>query len=188
MKRTIEINDTLDERVESALDDVKQELLDYLEANPDTDELPCLNNDLDYSGAIHEIIDGSVPIYTGELEDTWYLYSNELERALDDAGLYSPADLGRLDNEQKIQSAIYCYIQEKVNEWYNDEAPEVFETWNNERTFTSVIQEDGSAYITPFCGEGIVIPYELLNTENFDLEDHLKSIGFMPKHGRLEEG
>ena len=74
MKRTIEINDTLDERVESAIDDVKQELLNYLEANPDTDELPCLNNDLDYSGAIHEIIDGSVPIYTHELEDNYYLH------------------------------------------------------------------------------------------------------------------
>lgn len=188
MKRTIEINDTLEERVESAIDSVKQELLDFLEANPDQDELPCLNNDLDYSGAIHEIIDESVPIYTGELEDNWYLHSSELEQALDNAGLYSAEDLGRLDNTQRMMSAFYCYISDNVNSWYYNEAPEVFETWNNERTFTSIIQPDGSAYITPFCGESIVIPYELLSTEDFDLEDHLKSIGFMPKHGRLEEG
>lgn len=188
-KITIEINDTLEERVESAIDSVKTELLDYLEANPDQDELPCLNNDLDYSGSIHEIIDGSVPIYTKELEDNWYLHSYELEQALDDAGLYSAKDLGRLSNDQRMSSAFYCYISDKVNEWYHDEAPGIFEEWNNERTFTSVIcKEDGSAHITSFSGDSVVIPYELLNTEDFDLEDHLKGIGFMPKHGRLEQG
>ena len=134
MKRTIEINDTLDERVESACDSVKEELLSFLEANPDQDELPCLNNDLDYSGTIHEIIDGSVPIYTGELEDTWYLYSSELETALDNAGLYSADDLGRLDNTQKIQSAYYCYLQEQVNEWYEDNAQDIFDEWVAEKT------------------------------------------------------
>lgn len=188
-KITIEINDTLEERVESAIDSVKTELIEYLEANPDQDELPCLNNDLDYSGAIHEIIDGSVPIFTHELEDNWYLHSYELEKALDDAGLYSAEDLGKLDNDQRMSSAFYCYIQDAVNTWYYEEAPAVFEEWNNERTFTSVIcKEDGSAHITSFLGDSVVIPYELLNTEDFDLEDHLKGIGFMPKHGYLEQG
>lgn len=185
MKRTIEINDTLDENVESAIDSVKTELMDFLEANPDQDELPCLNNDLDYSGAIHEIIDGAVPVYTYNQKCLYFLYESELDEAFDNAGI-STRDEAK---DNYIGMALYCYISDKVNEWYNDEAPSLFEEWNNERTFTSVIcKEDGSAHITSFSGDSVVIPYELLNTEDFDLEDHLKGIGFMPKHGRLEQG
>lgn len=151
-KITIEIDDTLEERVESAIDSVKTELIEYLEANPDQDELPCLNNDLDYSGAIHEIIDGSVPIYTKELEDNWYLHSYELEKALDDAGLYSASDLGKLDNDQRMSSAFYCYIYDKVNEWYQNEAQEVFDTWRQEHTFTYKI-EKGNIEVFDHNGE-----------------------------------
>jgi len=53
MKRTIEIDDTLASRVESAIEDVKTELENYAKENPDVEDLPCLDNDLDYSGAIH---------------------------------------------------------------------------------------------------------------------------------------
>lgn len=128
MKRTVEIEDTLDEQVETAIELVKDELISFLDENK-PDSLPCLNNDLDYSGVIHEIIDGCVPIYTNELKDTWFLYSNELDEALDNAGLYSNADKGKLTEEQIIQSAYYCYLQEKVNEWYSEEAEIVFQEW-----------------------------------------------------------
>jgi len=87
MKRTIEIEDTLDNRVECAIDEVKSELENYLKENPDTDSLPCLINDLDYSGAIHSIVDSSVPIYTHEIRSTWYLRGSELEDAYDNAGV-----------------------------------------------------------------------------------------------------
>lgn len=127
MKRTIEIEDTLQERVDSAIEDVKQELLNYLEKNPDTDELPCLNNDLDYSGAIHEIVDGSVPIYTKEIEDTWYMHASELEGAYEDAGV------GDNPRENNGMAAIYFYIQQEVNEWYHRNAQEIFDEWKEKR-------------------------------------------------------
>lgn len=122
MKRTIEIDDTLDERVKSAIEDVKQELLNYLEENK-PDSLPCLSNDLDYSGAIHEIVDGSVPIHTKEIEDTWYLYSSELEEAYEDAGC------GENPRENHGMAAIYYYINSQVYEWYHNHAEEIFEEW-----------------------------------------------------------
>lgn len=128
MKRTIEINDILKETVESVIEDVKDELQRFLEENK-PDELPCLNNDLDYSGAIHQIIDSNIPIYTHLLEDTWYLYSNELKEALDNAGLYSDEDLAKLTNDQMIMSAYYCYLQDKVNEWYSEDAESIFDAW-----------------------------------------------------------
>jgi hypothetical protein len=123
MKRTIEIDDTLDNRVECAIDEVKAELENYLKENPDTDSLPCLNNDLDYGGAIHSIVDSSVPIYTHEIKSTWYLHSSELEEAYENAGV------GDNPMENDGMSAIYFYIMEKVQEWYNNEAEEVFEKW-----------------------------------------------------------
>jgi len=66
MKKTVEINDTLQEHVDSAIEQVEEKLKEYLEENPDTDEVPDISNDLDYYGSIHEIIDREVPIYTQE--------------------------------------------------------------------------------------------------------------------------
>lgn len=123
MKRQVEIEDSLKARCDSAIEDVKQALLDYLKENPDTDSLPCLNNDLDYSGTIHEIVDGSVPIYTKEIEDTWYLYASELEEAYENAGV------GDNPRENNGMAAIYYYIHDAVNTWYSDNAEEVFTEW-----------------------------------------------------------
>lgn len=110
MKRTIEIEDNLQEIIDSTIEDVKQLLLDYLKDNPDTDELPCINNDLDYSGSVHEIIDSAVPIYTREIEGLWYFYGNDFEKAFDDAGF-------ERDGEWPSgwqAAAIYCYIEQEV--------------------------------------------------------------------------
>jgi hypothetical protein len=125
-KRTIEIEDTLQERVDSAIEDVKTELISYCDDN-EPDKLPDLGNDLDYSGTIHEIVDGSVPIYNNEIRDIFYLHGSEVEEAFDNAGFDSKDDkdwpLGWKP------AAIYSYIQEQVHEWYNDHAEDVFEEW-----------------------------------------------------------
>ena len=137
-KRTVEIDDTLGEIVESAIDDVKTELTNYLQENPDTDELPCLNNDLDYSGAIHEIVDSAVPVYTGEINDLFYLYGNDFEEAFDDAGIGEKDDKG-WPNGWKA-AAIYCYIEQQVNEWYHKEAQDIFDDWKEKRTVQTACQ------------------------------------------------
>lgn len=123
MKRTIEIDDTLESRVQSAIEDVKAELENYLNNNPDTDSLPCIGNDLDYDGAIHSIVDSSVPVYTHEIKTAWYLHGAELEEAYQNAGC------GENPMENDGMAAIYFYIMERVQEWYHNEAEEVFENW-----------------------------------------------------------
>ena len=40
--------------------EVREAIREWAEANPD-------NNDIDYDGSLHEIVDGAVPIYTGDL-------------------------------------------------------------------------------------------------------------------------
>lgn len=122
MKRNYEIDDTLQDRCDSAIEDVKTLLLEYLTENK-PDRLPCLNNDLDYSGSVHETVDSSVPVYTREIEDTWYLHASELEQAYENAGV------GDNPRENDGMAAIYCYISDAVNKWYNDNAQDVFEEW-----------------------------------------------------------
>jgi hypothetical protein len=128
MERTITVNDTLRERVESAIEDVKNELLNYLKENPDTDEVPDLGNDLDYSGAIHEIVDGSVPVYTHEIDTIHFLYGSEVEQAWENAGTGEERD----ENWKAV--AIYYYIDQEVSEWYSENAEEIF----NERRGTVI--------------------------------------------------
>jgi len=125
MKRTIEIDDTLQDRVDSAIADVKELLLDYLKEN-EPDELPDLGNDLDCSGAVHEIVDVSVPIYTHEIKTAWFLHGSELESAYDDAGV------GDNPMENDGMAAIYFYIHQEVCGWYNKEGEAIFEDWKEE--------------------------------------------------------
>jgi hypothetical protein len=127
-KRTVEIEDTLQERVEEAIEAIGTLLLDYLKENPDTDELPDLHNDLDYSGAVHETIDGEVPIYTSEIDDTMYLHSGKVEEAFDNAGIGEKQDGSCWPMGWKA-AAIYCYIEQEVQEWYRKNAQEMFEKW-----------------------------------------------------------
>ncbi len=129
-KRNVEIEDTLQERCDSAIQDVKEEMISYLD--PRMKEYlgasygpPDLHNDLDYSGAIHEIVDGSVPIYTKEIDDTWYLYGSDCEKAFDDAGFEKD---GKWPMGWQA-AAIYCYIEQEVASWYHDNAQEIFDEW-----------------------------------------------------------
>ena len=123
MLRTVEIEDTLDERCNIAIGEVLDLLNEYLDDDPDADETPCLSNDLDYDGRVHEIVDSSVPIYTHEIESTWYLHSNELEQSYENHGF------GDNPRENDGMVAIYCYIYDAVADWYEDNADDIFDDW-----------------------------------------------------------
>ena len=127
MKRTIEIDDTLEDRIDSAIVDVKDTLEEYLKDNPDTDSVPCISNDLDYSGAIHEIVDSSVPVYTKEIEDIWFMHKRELLEA------YELAGIGTNPQENDGMTAIYCLIDHKIREWYDANAQEVVDEYIRKR-------------------------------------------------------
>ena len=124
MKYTIEMEDNLDDIVSETCDLVKDELLAYCEKNK-PDELPCLHNDLDYSGGIHELIDGAVPIYTKEIDDLFYLRGDDLEQAFDDAGIGEKKDDGFPMGWKP--AAIYCYIEQGVSNWYSENAQDIFD-------------------------------------------------------------
>ena len=129
MKKTIAIDDNIQEIIDDVIDEVKTALFEYLDDNPDIDETPCISNDLDYSGRIHEIIDGAVPIYTSDINDIFYLYGDEMEAAFDNAGM------GNKDDKWPCgwkAAAIYCYIQQEVFEWYQNNADDIFKEWKEQ--------------------------------------------------------
>jgi hypothetical protein len=120
MKRNVEIDDTLPDRVENAIELVRDELVEYIKENK-PDSTPDLSNDLDYSGSIHEIVDGCVPIYTKEIDDAWYLHKRDLIEAYENAGV------GNNPTENNGGAAIYFYIHEQVRDWYHKNADEIYE-------------------------------------------------------------
>ncbi len=66
-----------------------------------------------------DIVDGSVPIYTQEIKDIMYLHGDDVEEAFDNAGI------GGKDGKWPMgwqAAAIYCYIDQKVHEWYSENA------------------------------------------------------------------
>ena len=125
MERTITVNDSLQDRTDDAITEVKELLLEYCNDNK-PDSFPCLNSDLDYSGSVHEIVDSCVPIYYHEIDTAWYLHKDKLIEAYENAGV------GDNPLENGGMSAIYFYIQDQVNEWYNDDAEEVYDEWKEQ--------------------------------------------------------
>ena len=125
MKKTIEIEDTLDEIIEDVKDSLKDMVIDYIKDNPDIDEAPNLYNDIDYDGSFHELVDGSVPIYISEINDLFYLYGNDFEDAFDNAGIGDKDD-DHWPSGWKA-AAIYCYIEQEVAEWYESNKDDIFD-------------------------------------------------------------
>ena len=131
MKRTVELDDTLQELVDGACEEVEELLLRHLKENSDLDECPELNDDLDYSGGFHEIVDSSVPVYTHEIDTIFYLHSSRVEEAFDNAGIGNKND-DEWPNGWKA-GAIYCYIEQEVAEWYEENAEGIFEAWRQKQ-------------------------------------------------------
>jgi hypothetical protein len=119
-KRTVEVDDVLPGCVESAIEEVEQLLRDYI-ADNGGDDVPDLAGDLDCDGRVHEIVDGSVPIYTRDIEAAWFLHGRELEQAYENAGV------GGNPRENNGMAAIYYYISEAVTDWYARSAQKITE-------------------------------------------------------------
>ena len=135
MKRTIEINDTLQDTVDQCIEDTKELLLEWLQNNPESDiseptETPCLHNDLDYDGRFHEIIDGNTPIYTHEIDTIFYLHGHLCEDAFENCfGPEAKNDDGWPCGWRA--AAIYQYLSDHACEWYNENADSITEEQNS---------------------------------------------------------
>jgi hypothetical protein len=116
----IEVDDVLPDCVQQAIDEVESMLKSFCE-DEDPDEVPCLFNDLDYSGDVHEVVDNAVPIWDSQIDAAWFLHGRDLETAYENAGV------GDNPRENDGKAAIYYYIQQEVSAWYDKNAARI---WN----------------------------------------------------------
>ena len=126
VQRTIEIDNSLDERVELCKEQILDDFIEYFLENPDMNDFDeyYQAQGCDY---VHECCDSNTPIYYSDIDGLWYLYSSEFEDA------YKDVFGNELHESQNYkQAAIYCYLsnagfeflnemQSLVDDWISDE-------------------------------------------------------------------
>jgi hypothetical protein len=120
--RTFTVVDKMPEILDCLFYEAKNILIEYLNSEK-PDSLPSLNCDLDYDGSINELVDSCVPVYTNQIKDLWYIYDDEFEES------YMSAGVGSNPRENNGMAAIYFYLSDQLNDWYDKNAEEIFDNW-----------------------------------------------------------
>jgi len=108
MKRTIEIDDTLQETVDQCVEEFMDLWTEFHKENPDGD-YDAFWDAISYDGRDHEIIDSNTPIYNSEIDGLYYLYGDDFDEAYANAGIGD----GSEDNHRQV--CIYCYLEQEVH-------------------------------------------------------------------------
>jgi hypothetical protein len=130
MTTTVQLTDRLPEIIKSTWDDVVELLKTYFIEHDSSDDFPCLHNDLDYSGAVHELIDSAVPIYNAELSELAYFHHDAAMAALSEQ-FGSDAAVGDWPMGP-FAAGLYCLIEEGINEKWHEEAEDLWDSWIEE--------------------------------------------------------
>ena len=141
VKINVEMEDNLEETVQTTKEEYKEDFLDWLLENLDTTDFD------DYwqtrgADRLHEITDSNTPIYNKEIDDLYYLYGDDFETAYKNAGIGN----GFEDNHKQV--AIYCYIEQEIDNFSWDE----LQTWFKDIFINA---EDKKAAIEEFRKEAI---------------------------------
>lgn len=111
MKRNVEMDDTLDERIADVKQEVKERFDEIVKENPDYNSEDIYQEIVD---GISEIVDSNTPIYNKEIDDLYYLYGNELEETYENAGCYHEQP----NNYRQV--CIYFYLEEQAHEYFRE--------------------------------------------------------------------
>ena len=126
----IEIETDLNELEGAAIDEIKRSI-EWLVSEGEIDDsmdVDDINEALEYDGTKHEIIDGTVPVYTHQLEALFFVHKYDLMEAFENAGICTADEA--IKTPLGIEGvAIFCYIEQSVNAWINDD----LEDWFNEK-------------------------------------------------------
>jgi len=111
MKRTIEIDDNLNELVVGVFGDVEDLILEFLKEYPDFNgDMFDIFDKLNYRGGIDELIDSAVPVYYHDIDAIWYLHKDKLIQAYNNSGI------GNNPLKNDGMTAIYMYIDSTIRD------------------------------------------------------------------------
>lgn len=126
MSLTVQLTDRLPELIDSAWEQICDLLRDHFVEHGG--DLPCLHNDLDYSGAVSEIIDTTVPIYCAQLNELAYFHSDAATAALIDTFGSTAGDWPN----GTFAAGLYTLIEQGINEKWHDDAEDLWQEWLDE--------------------------------------------------------
>ena len=127
----LEIETDLNELEGAAIDEIKRSIA-WLVSEGEIEkeaQVDDINEALEYDGTKHEIIDGSIPVYTHQLEALFFVHKWDLMEAFNDAGICTVDEV--LNNPDSYTLglegvAIYCYIEQEVNAWIEEDLEDWF--------------------------------------------------------------
>jgi hypothetical protein len=120
---TATLTDRLPEIIENTWQEVETLLRAYFVEHGG--DLPCLHNDLDYSGAVTELIDSAVPIWTGELNELAYFHHDAALQALRD-------QFGSTDGDWPsglFAAGLYTLMEQGISDRWHDDAEDLWDGW-----------------------------------------------------------
>jgi hypothetical protein len=123
MPTTVQLTDRLPEIIDSTWSDVVDLLKAYFVEHGG--DLPCLHNDLDYSGDVASLIDSAVPIWTNQLNELAYFHHDAAITALRE-------QFGSADGDWPsgvFSAGLYTLIEQGINEHWHDEAEDLWQEW-----------------------------------------------------------
>jgi len=111
MKRNIEIDDTMQERIDSVNTEIKKRFDEIVKENPDYDREDIYQEICDY---LTEMCDANTPIYDKYIDDLYYLYGDALENAYKDTGGYDTPP----HNYRQI--CIFFYLEQQAHDYLRE--------------------------------------------------------------------
>lgn len=123
---TVKMIDVLPDCIEGACDIIAETLQEYFNENCEDSTLFPDWSDVDYNGGLHETIDSAVPIYYGEIRDAWYLHEDRIVEAYENMGI------GDNPKENDGMAALFCYIEQECQEWWHNNAEDLWDKWTEE--------------------------------------------------------
>ena len=128
---SVDIETDLNELEGAAIDEIKRSIAWLVSEGEIEKDAPVddINERLEYDGTKHEIIDGCIPVYTHQLEALMFVHKYDLMEAFNNAGICTVDEV--LANPDSFTLglegvAIFCYIEEGVNEWIQDDLEDWF--------------------------------------------------------------
>lgn len=119
MLKTIEIDDSLEERIEEAIENLLTEYTDYI----CDDDNKCQAVPEVRWGPFHYhlgfAVSEALPTKQKEIDGLWYLHREKLEKAYDDFSLED----NPMANDG--QMAIRYYMEDRVMDWYDENKDKV---------------------------------------------------------------